>query len=295
MPNACCGYIPAIANCVTDVASTFEWPSSCNSRQVARRRKVFRRNALSQYFHLQGKCVADATFRLNDAWHARLTLEFAAQPENLNIDAAIEDVFVHARGLKQILARQRALRRFEESDEQGIFTFGERYLSAGRIGERAETAIEKPATETIASALRLPLAAAAYALMPAHDGADARKKFAQAEGFRYVVVGAEFQADDAIDFVAPMACHNDHGNIGTRPNFAQKVEPVLLAELQIEDDQVWLFSRKLPQHRLASAGNDDAHIVASQVVLDEIADAQIVVDKQNPQRTAGVRLRRRFA
>ena len=48
MPGVCCDYIPAIPNCVTDVAlPPLEWPPRYGLRLVALRTKAFRLKALS--------------------------------------------------------------------------------------------------------------------------------------------------------------------------------------------------------------------------------------------------------
>jgi len=48
------------------------------------------------------------------------------------------------------------------------------------------------------------------------------------------------QSDHPIDLVASVARRDDHRNVGTRPDFAQQVEPILLVEPQIENHQIRL-------------------------------------------------------
>src|SRR5258708_5879088 len=69
------------------------------------------------------KDIADAAFGLDDTWRLRVCLQFAPQPQYLNIDAAIKDVFVKPGRLQQMLARKRPLRRIEEGQQQGVFAF----------------------------------------------------------------------------------------------------------------------------------------------------------------------------
>src|SRR5260221_13341390 len=69
------------------------------------------------------KDIADAAFGLDDTWRLRVCLQFAPQPQHLNIDAAIEDVFVEPGRLQQMLARKRPFRRIEEGQQQGVFAF----------------------------------------------------------------------------------------------------------------------------------------------------------------------------
>jgi hypothetical protein len=70
----------------------------------------------------QGEHVADAAHRLDDARRAVVTLELAPQPQDLHIDAAVEDIFMQACRLQQVLAAEGSQRRVEKCDQHGIFT-----------------------------------------------------------------------------------------------------------------------------------------------------------------------------
>jgi len=65
----------------------------------------------------QGEHVADASLRPDDARRAGVGLELAPQPQDLHIDGAVEDIFVHAGRLQQVLAAERSLRRVEKGDQ----------------------------------------------------------------------------------------------------------------------------------------------------------------------------------
>ena len=88
-------------------------------------RRVVRRIRRSERFYSQGKDVADAPFGLDHARRTRIGLQFAPQAQDLDVDAAIEDVFVHAGGLQQMLPREGTLRRFQERKQQAVFPFGQ--------------------------------------------------------------------------------------------------------------------------------------------------------------------------
>ena len=74
------------------------------------------------------KDVSDAPLGLDELRRARILFELAAKAKDLHVDAAIEDVFVHAGRLQKMLAAERALGSVEEGDEQRIFAFGQRDL-----------------------------------------------------------------------------------------------------------------------------------------------------------------------
>ena len=45
---------------------------------------------------------------------ARMAFQLAPQPQDLHVDAAVEDIFMNAGRLKQILAAEKSLRRVEK-------------------------------------------------------------------------------------------------------------------------------------------------------------------------------------
>jgi hypothetical protein len=60
------------------------------------------------------KHISDAAFGLDYARRALVAFKLASEAQDLHVDAAIEDVLVHARRLQQVLAAERALRRIEK-------------------------------------------------------------------------------------------------------------------------------------------------------------------------------------
>src|SRR4029077_3423685 len=73
--------------------------------------------ASSDPLHGNGEYISDAALRLDDARRARIALELTPQAENLHIDAAVEDIFVNAGRLQQVLAAKRTLWRFEKGQQ----------------------------------------------------------------------------------------------------------------------------------------------------------------------------------
>ena len=73
----------------------------------------------SQDFYRQRKHVADAAFRPDELRLARIAFDLAAQPQDLDIHAAVEHLFfVHADGGKQLFAAQHLLGRALERDQE---------------------------------------------------------------------------------------------------------------------------------------------------------------------------------
>ena len=66
----------------------------------------------------QSKDVAKTALRPNDLRRAWIELQLPAQPQDLHIDAAVENVFMHPRCLQQMLTAQRPLRGVEKRGQQ---------------------------------------------------------------------------------------------------------------------------------------------------------------------------------
>ena len=126
------------------------------------------------------------------------------------------------------------------------------------VDEPPGAALEPPAGEAVAAALGVAGVLGAADLLAAQDGADAGVELAQAEGLGDVVVGAELEADDAVDLLLAVAGDDDDGNVGDRPDLAQEVEAVLAAEAEVEQDDARLGAAEVPAQlgaaRIAVAG-----------------------------------------
>src|ERR1700704_5054206 len=191
----------------------------------------------SERFDRPREDIADAALRLNHVRRTRIDLQFAPQPQDLDIDASIENILVNSGGLQQMLPRERPLRCFEKGQQQRIFAFAQRDRRRIAIEESPATPFKLPAIESVPASLRIMSTCNPPHFLPPQYRADAGKQFSEAEGFYDVVVGTEFETDDAIDFVGTMAGRDDHRNIRMRTNFPQQVQPIILTEPQIQNDQ----------------------------------------------------------
>jgi hypothetical protein len=72
----------------------------------------------------QRKNIADAALGQNHAQRIRTTLQLAPQPQDLNVDASIEDVFMNSRRIHEMLACKGSTRSFEECQQQGMLALG---------------------------------------------------------------------------------------------------------------------------------------------------------------------------
>ena len=99
-----------------------------------------------------------------------------------------------------------------QGGQQAEFGAGERHQGAVRCCERQPHEMEFPAAETVGDRFRVGgwiLAMSGMAAGAAQQGADAGEQFAGGVGLHHVVVGAAFQADDAVCFGADGGEHED--------------------------------------------------------------------------------------
>src|SRR5258705_11180378 len=140
-----------------------------------------------------GNCkdIANAAFGPDDTWRLRVCLQLTPQPQHLNIDAAIEDVFVEPGRLQQILARKRSLRRIEEGQQQGVLAFAQGNRPFLRIGQTPAATIKSPSVEPVSALLDVVGAQGPSVLTPPQHSAIPGIQFADAERFGQEVVGTD--------------------------------------------------------------------------------------------------------
>ena len=111
-------------------------------------------------FYRQREHITDTALGSDYARRTAIDLEFAPQPQDLDIDAPIENIFVNPGGLQQILPRQRPLRRFEKGQQQRILALAQRDRRRAGIDQSAAAPFELPAAEPVPAPLRLVVRAA---------------------------------------------------------------------------------------------------------------------------------------
>ena len=116
---------------------------------------------------------------------------------------------------------------------------------------------------------------------------DTREQFARPEWLGKVVVRTEFEANDAIDFVAAMTCRYDDRHIRARPDRTQQIQSIVLAELQIKDNQTLLVG-EMSHGAVAIGGRDDAHAVLGEIVLNHPTNGAIVLDEEHLCAPSGI-------
>src|SRR6202790_3753808 len=159
----------------------------------------------SECFNGQCKYVANTAFGQDDARRVWIGLQLAPQAQYLNVDTAIEDIFMDPGRLQKVFAGKRSLRSVEKRNQQRILAFGQRDRDSVGISEAAVAPIELPAAKSATASLRVALDGCLAGFPSAQHRPDPRQKFSQTERLGDVVVGAQFQPDNPVGLVATMS------------------------------------------------------------------------------------------
>jgi hypothetical protein len=115
---------------------------------------------------------------------------------------------------------------------------------------------------------------------PFQDRLDARHQFARGKGFGHIIIGAQFQSDDAVDLIIACGQKQDR-HLGHGPDAAADLKAVHFRQTHIQHDQVGLFARGMHQGALAIAGGEDSVACPLQCQRHQVAQARVVIDKQD--------------
>jgi hypothetical protein len=169
-------------------------------------------------------------------------LDLAAQTRNADIDHAIEgSSFVALEQIDQGIAAEHAVRMFKQDLEQGKFrTRHLNLLAVACQAARIEIDLER-AEVAQAPFFRDRLPAAQHRRHPC-------QQLAVAERLGQIVIGPDFEADDAVDFFATRRQHDD-GRCALSAEPTCQRQAVLARQHDIEQQQIHRVDRKVAFHR----------------------------------------------
>ena len=112
------------------------------------------------------------------------------------------------------------------------------------------------------------------------DGANAGADFTDAKGFHDVVVGAEFETEDAVDFFGFCADENDGDLVVLFADFAADVVAVHAGQHDVEAGEVGVFGLEEFESGFAVAGADGFVAFAFEDFAESVADVFVVFDNK---------------
>src|SRR6059036_226077 len=109
---------------------------------------------------------------------------------------------------------------------------------------------------------------------------DTRRQFARAEWLGDVIVGADFQTQDAVDLCGSRS-EQDNGRRLRATDISQEIEAVNVRQADIEDDQVYLALVENRPCRQAGGHADGVESFALQNELDVVRDSGLILNDEN--------------
>src|SRR5471032_672437 len=223
MVASCCG----VARCLSQMAPPMPTvAASCASRID---RKNFQNNRPTGL--LLDQLVAQAVDGLQTGAAVGDATELVAQAAQMDVDVAVEARHRPAQSLlgQDVLA-DRLTGMARQHFEQIEFGAGQFQRGAGPCG----AALFRPHGQLADLQRAGRRGVLRHSLRAAQDGADARRQLARRARLGHVIVGAQFQADDAVGVVAAAGQHQDR-QLAARADAAQRLQPVHARHHDVED------------------------------------------------------------
>jgi hypothetical protein len=255
---------------------------------IRARTACVRRPGALERLYGQREDITDAALCLYHARRARIGFQLAAQPQDLHVNASVEDVFVHASRLEQLLACERPLGSLEERDQQGIFAFRQRNRRSIRTQQAATIEFKLPLAEFVSTPLWLSPPRVSPQLVPPQDSANAGEQFSETERLGHVVVRTELEANYAVDFFEPVAGGDNDGHIRAGSNLSEYIQPIFSSQPQVKNNQVRFASRTKSIQLLPAGRGTGRHVVLLEVTGDHPPRGWVIIDNEYVVRFAAV-------
>ena len=117
-------------------------------------------------------------------------------------------------------------------------------------------------------------------LATAEDGFHSRHELARIEGLGHVVVGADLEADDAVDVVTAGG-EDDHRHVAGLADLLADGQAVHLRHHYVEDDEVRAHRLRPLERLLAVRRGLDPEALVVQVETGELDDVLLVIDDED--------------
>jgi len=109
---------------------------------------------------------------------------------------------------------------------------------------------------------------------------NAREQFSEAERLGHIVVRAQLEAHDTIDFLQPVTGGDDHGDVRVGSNLSEQIEPIFAPKSQIENDQARLTHGEMASQVLPAGRGTRRDVMLFEVTGDHPPRGRIVIDNE---------------
>src|SRR5712692_2781072 len=213
----------------------------------------------------------------------RVRFDLAADSHDSQIDGAIEGLAVARVGqFQQALAREHPLRIGRKNLEQAEFGSRQRMFIALVVAQRLRLEIEPFRSEPHQALFRRFRSRALQRCRRLCRGAapqnraDPRHQFAQFAGLCDIIIGAEFQPDDAVDRAGGRRQHDDR-DVDAAFQIADDGKPVFLRHIEIEHHQIGHARFDRAAQALAAVAQRHGKAVHLEIIADHLAGRRLVI------------------
>jgi hypothetical protein len=221
---------------------------------------------------------------------AGVIAEFTSEGGDMDIDGAVEDfVIAFPDFAEQLFAGFHAAGVAGEAEEEIEFDGGEGERLSGERGGAGGGVEAEVAHHHLGFRGVVGGGGCRGGAVASGDGAQSGEQFAGRGGFGEVIVSPDFEADDAIGFIAAGGEHED-GDVGVPADLLERFEAVEAGEHDIEDHGVPGFAGGGGD--AGGAVMDGFHLVAhgAEVIGEQAAEFTVVIDQEDAgQGVGGIR------
>ncbi|MCY1442845.1 hypothetical protein D9M71_592330 [compost metagenome] len=176
----------------------------------------------------------------------------------------------NAQRVQQLLAAEHPLRLAEQGLQQAEFMAGQAQRLAA-VGDAHAFAVHREGTVRRRGFARRDTL---------EDGLDPRRHLARAERLDHVVVGADLQADHAVDLGVARG-EEDHRHLGEAPQPLAGLEAADIRQADVEDDQVEGLALQALQRLAGQCQPGGGEALRLQCVEQRVGDGGFVFDDQD--------------
>jgi len=202
--------------------------------------------------------------------------QFAAQRLDMGVDGTLQTfAAVLPDAFHDLAPAENAARTFEKHRQQQVFIAGQ-IEPAAVVGNAQAVAVDGKAR----TGGRWSYLSPRFRAQSAQDGTDARHHLARAERLGYIVIAAQFEADDAVHLVGTRG-QEKYGNVGETPQLPADIETAQIRQADVENNQIVIAAVEKLQRLSAEGAAIHRKAVHLQRIGQGFGNGGFVVDDEN--------------
>ena len=245
-------------------------------KQAPKRRRTIKAST-SDFLYRRGKSISSQPDRLQERWLARIRLDLLTEAADMHVDTALDRSRQSGMGKQeQFLAGDDPARVSTESQQKIEFRCCQSDASVAGVVKPAPHWVNHPSVEA-----QLPLRRATGKPVrgATQETANPSNHFSWAEGLCNIVVGADFQSYDPVDFLSECR-QQDYRDRSFRTDAFADAQAILARQHDIENNQVIGIAAKQGLHHVSVLSHGRQHPAFLNCRGQKIADFEVVFHDQ---------------